>query len=60
MVYVLDTNKRMLEKCSPARARKLLRAGKAAVYCKNPFTIILNRAVENPQPCSFWTGGEHK
>ncbi|HAO34442.1 MAG TPA: hypothetical protein DCQ84_16060 [Candidatus Competibacteraceae bacterium] len=27
--------------CSSARARKLLKAGRAAVYRREPFTIIL-------------------
>jgi len=27
--------------CHPARARELLKVGKAAVYCRYPFTIIL-------------------
>lgn len=48
MVFVLDTNKQPLHPCHPARARKLLRDGKAAVYMVQPFTIILNRVVDKP------------
>ncbi len=44
-VAVLDTNQQILEPCRPARARKLLKAGKAAVWRRYPFTIILKRAI---------------
>jgi 5-methylcytosine-specific restriction endonuclease McrA len=40
-VFVLDKHKQPLMPCQPARARKLLRDGKAAVYRHTPFTIIL-------------------
>lgn len=40
-VFVLDKNKAPLMPCHPARARELLRKGKAAVLKCNPFTIIL-------------------
>lgn len=40
-VLVLDTNRRPLSPCHPARARELLRKGKAAVFRRVPFTIIL-------------------
>jgi len=40
-VFVLDNQKQPLSPCSPARARMLLRHGKAAVYRRYPFTIIL-------------------
>lgn len=51
-VFVLDTNKRQLAPCRPSRARKLLTAGKAAVFRRYPFTIILKYAVPeaNPEP----------
>ena len=42
-VFVLDTEKRPLSPCHPARARKLLTEGKAAVFRRYPFTIILKR-----------------
>lgn len=44
-VFVLDTNKQPLEPCSPTIAKKLLSAGKAAVFRQYPFTIILKKAV---------------
>lgn len=40
-VFVLDSRERPLSPCHPARARQLLRAGKAVVYRRYPFTIIL-------------------
>ncbi|MEP7289557.1 MAG: RNA-guided endonuclease IscB [Chloroflexota bacterium] len=40
-VFVLDKDKQPLMPCRPARARELLKAGKAAVYRRYPFTIIL-------------------
>ena len=43
-VFVLDTNRRPLSPCHPARARELLRKGKAAVFRRVPFTIILKYA----------------
>lgn len=47
-VFVLDTNKQPLYPVHPGRARLLLKAGKAAVYRRYPFTIILERAIERP------------
>jgi len=47
-VFVLDTNKQALNPVHPGRARLLLKAGKAAVYRRYPFTIILKRAVDHP------------
>ena len=47
-VFVLDTNKQPPEPCSPTIVKKLLKAGKAAVFRQYPFTIILKKAV-NPQ-----------
>jgi len=41
MVFVLDSNKQPLDPCHPARARELLRKGRAAVFRRFPFTIIL-------------------
>ena len=40
-VFVVDTTKKPLSPCSPARAMILLRKRKAAVYRRHPFTIIL-------------------
>ena len=47
MVFVLDTNRKPLAPCHEARARMLLNNGKAAVFRAEPFTIILNREVED-------------
>lgn len=44
-VFVLDANKQPLMPCHPARARELLGKGKAAVYRRYPFTIILKDRV---------------
>ena len=44
-VPVLDTNKQVLEPCHPAVARRLLKAGKAAVFKHFPFIIILKKAI---------------
>ena len=41
MVFVLDCERQPLDPCHPARARKLLKKGRAAVYRTYPFTIIL-------------------
>ena len=40
-VFVLDLNKKPLNPCRPARARKLLKTGRAKVFKLFPFTIIL-------------------
>jgi 5-methylcytosine-specific restriction endonuclease McrA len=47
-VFVLDANKQALNPMHPGRARLLLKAGKAAVYRRYPFTIILASVVEQP------------
>jgi len=49
-VFVLDTNKQPLMPVHPGRARILLNLGKAAVYRRYPFTIILQTKVEKPTP----------
>lgn len=41
-VLVLDTNRKPLMPCYPARAKKLLSSGRASVFRKFPFTIILH------------------
>ena len=48
-VFVLDTNKQALDMCHPGVARRLLKAGKAAVYRAYPFTIILKQEVIAPE-----------
>ena len=46
-VLVLDTNRKPLMPCYPARAKKLLASGRASVFRRYPFTIILHdRTVE--------------
>jgi len=45
MVFVLDSKKEPLDPCHEARARELLRKGKAAVFRYYPFTIILRERV---------------
>ena len=53
-IFVLDTNKKTLTPCRPSMARKLLTAGKAAVFRRYPFTIILKKAVEaTPEPLTL-------
>jgi 5-methylcytosine-specific restriction endonuclease McrA len=50
-VLVLDTNRKPLNPCAPGVARGLLKSGKARVFRRFPFTIILNKAVDvTPQP----------
>lgn len=41
-VFVLDKNRNPLMPCRPARARGLLASGRASVYRRQPFTIILH------------------
>lgn len=48
-VFVLDTNKKPLNPIHPGRARMLLTHGKAAVFRRYPFTIILKQEVANPE-----------
>jgi hypothetical protein len=47
-VFVLDTNKQPLNPVHPGRARMLLSSGRAAVFKRYPFTIILKVAIEQP------------
>lgn len=49
MVFVLDTNRKPLSPCHPAVARKLLKEGKAKIFKKYPFTIILNKEVKDEE-----------
>lgn len=46
-VFVLDTNKQPLNPIPPGQARRLLNQGKAAVYRRYPFTIILKFTAPN-------------
>ncbi|HBK21154.1 MAG TPA: hypothetical protein DDZ60_01145 [Planktothrix sp. UBA10369] len=47
-VLVIDANKQPLSPCHPSVARKLLNQGRAWVYRRYPFTIIITKTVENP------------
>jgi RRXRR protein len=47
-VLLLDTTKRPLQPVHPGRARLLLKEGKAAVYRRYPFTLILKTQVDSP------------
>ncbi|MBW4548477.1 MAG: RRXRR domain-containing protein [Symplocastrum torsivum CPER-KK1] len=44
LVFVLDTNIKPLNLCTPGVARGLLKAAKAKVFRRFPFTIILNKS----------------
>jgi 5-methylcytosine-specific restriction endonuclease McrA len=49
-VFVVDSNRKPLNPVHPGRARLLLKAGKAAVLKRYPFTIVLKREVgDTPQ-----------
>ncbi|NES68300.1 MAG: hypothetical protein F6K24_25215 [Okeania sp. SIO2D1] len=43
-VFVIDTNKKPLQPCKPTVARRLLNSGKAAVWRRFPFTLILTQS----------------
>lgn len=46
-VFVLDKNKQPLDPCHPARVRQLLKSGRATVFRRYPFTILLkNRGLD--------------
>lgn len=50
-VFVLDANKKPLSPCEPSMARRLLDMGKAAVFRRYPFVIILKKSVDaTPEP----------
>jgi hypothetical protein len=50
-VLVLDTNRKTLNPCTSGVARGLLKSGKAKVFRRFPFTIILNKVVDDePEP----------
>ncbi len=48
-VFLVDTKRQPLSPVHPGRARLLLKAGKAAVLKRYPFTLILKAAIEQPQ-----------
>ncbi|EGJ30647.1 hypothetical protein LYNGBM3L_47970 [Moorena producens 3L] len=47
-VFVLNKNRQPLDPCKPVRARILLSSGKAKVYRRYPFTIILTEEIKQP------------
>jgi 5-methylcytosine-specific restriction endonuclease McrA len=47
-VFMVDTNKQPLNPVHPGRARILLTQGKAAIFKRYPFTLILKTAVKEP------------
>ncbi|MEK7483435.1 MAG: RNA-guided endonuclease IscB [Planctomycetota bacterium] len=47
-VFLVDTFKQPLDPIRPGWARKLLKAGKASVLRRFPFTLILKREVKEP------------
>ncbi|EFH88505.1 RNA-guided endonuclease IscB [Ktedonobacter racemifer] len=47
--FVIDSDYKPLNPVHPAQARRLLTQGKAAVYRRYPFTIVLKRVVEQPE-----------
>src|ERR1019366_2517118 len=47
-VFVVDTNRKPLNPVHPGEARYLLKAGKAAVLRRYPFTLVLKRAIDHP------------
>lgn len=48
-VFVVDSSGKPLNLVHPGYARLLLKQGKASVYRKYPFTLILKKVVEQPQ-----------
>lgn len=52
-VFVLDTNKQMLNPVHPGKARRLLSQQEAAVFRRYPFTIILKKEVKEEEKCDI-------
>lgn len=46
MVFVLNANKKPLNPCHPAKARRLLKEGKAVIHKKFPFTIRMKHLMD--------------
>ncbi len=46
-VFLIDANKTQMNPIHPTQARKLLDTGKAAVFRRFPFTLIMKRVVKN-------------
>jgi 5-methylcytosine-specific restriction endonuclease McrA len=49
-IFVLDSNRNILDPCHPAVARKLQTQGKAKQLRRYPMTLSLGKQVENPNP----------
>ena len=49
-VFIIDTRKKPLMMATPRRARELLNKGKAAVFRRYPFTLILKQEIEAVEP----------
>lgn len=47
-VFVIDSNKKSLNPVHPGQARRLLNQGKASVFKRYPFTIILKHEANSP------------
>lgn len=47
-VFVIDAEGKPCLPCHPARARKLLKERKAVLHSVEPFTVKLNRTIDNP------------
>jgi 5-methylcytosine-specific restriction endonuclease McrA len=47
-VFLIDAQKTPMNPIHPVQARKLLDSGKAVVFRRYPFTLILKRVIENP------------
>src|SRR5262249_50092488 len=50
VIFVVATDRRPLTPCHPARARKLLTSGRAAVWLRYPFTSILKHSARDAAP----------
>lgn len=46
-VFLIDANKTPMNPIHPAHARELMERGKAAVFRRYPFTLIMKRVVQN-------------
>jgi len=46
-IFLIDANKSPMNPIHPCHARKLMESGKAAVFRRYPFTLIMRRVVEN-------------
>ena len=49
-VFIIDTNKQPLKPTTPKRTRELLNKGKAAVFRRYPFTLILKQEYQPTLP----------